>query len=193
VYKLKPRDVERCLFTYKQLLQRRQKRKGFLHRIIIGDKKWIHYDNSKRRRSWDKSSHASISSTNPNIHDSKLLLCIWCMRSAGCSLLWTAQTERNHHERSPLIILDASSIEGKTLYEQRHDKVILQHDSARPHVAQPVKPYLETSLNGKFYSTRCIHSILPLPIITCFDRWHMAWLSSTSIFMKMPKNGSTLR
>ena len=29
-------------------------------------------------------------------------------------------------------------------YEQRHDKVILQHDNARPHVAQAVKKYLET-------------------------------------------------
>ena len=29
-------------------------------------------------------------------------------------------------------------------YVERHDKVILQHDNARPHVAQPVKTYLET-------------------------------------------------
>ena len=29
-------------------------------------------------------------------------------------------------------------------YEQRHEKVILQDDNARPHVAKPVKIYLET-------------------------------------------------
>ena len=33
-----------------QLLQR-QNRKGFLHRIVTHDEKWVHYDNSKCRRS----------------------------------------------------------------------------------------------------------------------------------------------
>jgi len=63
------------LFTCEQLLQ--QKRKGFLHCIVTGHDKWIHYDNPKRRRSWDKPGHASTSSAKSNIQDSKFLLCIW--------------------------------------------------------------------------------------------------------------------
>jgi len=48
LYELKPRDIERRFFTCEQLIQRQQ-RKGFLHRIVIGDEKWIFYDNSKKK------------------------------------------------------------------------------------------------------------------------------------------------
>jgi len=46
-YELKPRDVERRFLMCELLLQR-QKRKGFLHRIVTGDEKWIHYDNQNQ-------------------------------------------------------------------------------------------------------------------------------------------------
>ena len=48
-YKLKPNDVERRLCTCEQLLQR-HKQKGFLHRIVTGDEKWIHYNNPRWKR-----------------------------------------------------------------------------------------------------------------------------------------------
>jgi len=50
-YELKPRNVERRFFTCEMLLAR-HKRKGFLHRIVTSDEKWIHYDNLKKRKSW---------------------------------------------------------------------------------------------------------------------------------------------
>ena len=74
-YDLKPRDVERPFFAYEQLLQR-EKRKGFLHRIVTGDEKWNHYSNPKRRKSWGLLGHASTSSARPNIHAAKVMLCI---------------------------------------------------------------------------------------------------------------------
>nr|CDS33528.1 Mariner Mos1 transposase [Hymenolepis microstoma] len=46
-HELKPRDVELSLFTCEQLAER-QRGKGFLHRIVIGDGKWVHYSNLKR-------------------------------------------------------------------------------------------------------------------------------------------------
>ena len=40
--------------------------------------------------------------------------------------------------------LSRAPCEKQPQYEQRHEKMILQHDNARPHVAKPVKTYLET-------------------------------------------------
>ena len=60
---------------------------------------------------------------------------------------FTITTEPNHHRRSLPNRIDEfeSSIERKTSqYAERHDKFILQHDNARPHVAKVVKTYLKT-------------------------------------------------
>jgi len=43
--------------------------------IVTGDEKWIHYDNSKKRKSWGPPGHASTLA-KPNI-GKKLMLCIW--------------------------------------------------------------------------------------------------------------------
>jgi len=78
-YELKPRDIEKQFFTCEQLIQRQQK-KGFLHRIVIGDEKWIFYDNPKKKKYYAKpgqSLSSTSTSTWPNIHSSKIMLCIW--------------------------------------------------------------------------------------------------------------------
>jgi histone-lysine N-methyltransferase SETMAR len=75
-HELKERDIERRK-TICELLLQRQQRKGFLHRIVTGDEKWIHYDNPKRKPAWVKPGEAAPSTPKPNIHGSKVMLCIW--------------------------------------------------------------------------------------------------------------------
>ena len=111
-YELKPRDVKQDLVMCEQLLQQ-QKRKGFLHRIMSNDEKWIHYNNPKCRRSWGKASHASTSMAKPNIHGLKHLLCIWW--DLLDVVYYAAQTNWNHHGKSLSTTIDVfeSSIEEK--------------------------------------------------------------------------------
>lgn len=144
-YQLKQRDVERRFFTCEQLLQR-QKRKGFLHRIVTGDEKWVHYDNPKRRATYGYPGHASSSTGKPNIHGEKIMLCIWWDQLGVIyyELLKPNETITGALYRTQLMRLSRALREKRPQYEERHDKVILQHDNARPHVAQVVKTYLET-------------------------------------------------
>ena len=52
-HELKPRDVERR-FCMSEMLLEGHKKKSFVHRIVTGDEKWIHYDNPKRKKSYVK-------------------------------------------------------------------------------------------------------------------------------------------
>lgn len=148
-HELTPRDVERRFFTCEQLLQR-QKRKGFLHRIVTGDEKWIHYDNPTpkkyRARRGEPRPSTSTSTPKQDIHGSKVMLCIWWDQKGVIyyELLQPNETINGDRYRLQLIRLSRALREKRLEYEQRHEKVILQHDNARPHIANQVKTYLET-------------------------------------------------
>ncbi|GJQ72694.1 hypothetical protein Trydic_g1351 [Trypoxylus dichotomus] len=52
-------------------------KKGVLHRIITGDKEWIHYDNPKCKLAWVKPGELVPSKPKRNNHGLKVMLCIW--------------------------------------------------------------------------------------------------------------------
>lgn len=117
-----------------------------MHRIVTGDEKWIHYDNPKKRKSWVKPGEPSTSTAKPNIHGKKLMLCIWWdqLGVVYYELLKPSETITGALYRTQLMRLSRALKEKRAHYYSRHDKIILLHDNARPHVAAPVKTYLET-------------------------------------------------
>ncbi|GFX77147.1 hypothetical protein TNCV_1679301 [Trichonephila clavipes] len=77
-YELKPRDVECRLFSCEQLFQR-QNRKVFFTSNRTSGRKLDPLRKSKAQKIGEgaKLGHASTSTTEPNIHGKKLMLCIW--------------------------------------------------------------------------------------------------------------------
>ncbi|GFV45577.1 mariner Mos1 transposase [Trichonephila clavipes] len=138
-----PRYVERRLFACEQLLAR-QRQKGFLHCIVTGDEKWVRYDNPKRRKSRGYPGHASTSTAKPNIHGSKVMLRIWWLGVVYYELLKPTEKIPSDRYRTQLVRLSRALKNKLPQYNEIHDKVILQHDNARSHVAKVVNTYLET-------------------------------------------------
>ena len=54
------------------------------------------------------------------------------------------ETITGQRYQMPLMRLSRVLREKRPQYEQRYEKVILQHDNARPHVPKPAKTYLQT-------------------------------------------------
>lgn len=162
LYELKSRDVERRFLMCELLLQR-QKRKCFLHRIITGDEKWIHYDNPKRKKSWGMPGHASTSSPKPNIHGSKLLLCIWWDQQGIIYYeLHTATKNQIRCNRTPY---SSNQLIGKR-GETTHYPSRPYHCSRTGIVSFKIAPLSNTRIGGnrKYFATKynetieiCVH------------------------------------
>ncbi|KAG5324841.1 MOS1T transposase, partial [Pseudoatta argentina] len=190
-YELKPRTTASTA---------EKKRFSFLHRIVTGDEKWIHYDNPKRRKSsilktkridfrtkraFDALDFATRGSPSSEDFIEETIVETDRANSPSARLKVTIAKRERERERegererrgkkgfSCLLyflaghpysgewlfyreekeerkclenrgVSPAMHPEKRPLYAQRHDKVILSHDNARPHVAKPVKTYLET-------------------------------------------------
>lgn len=143
-YELTERNMEKRKTTCEILLER-QKRKSFLHRIVTGDEKWIYFDNPKRKRSWTDPGQPAKSTAKPNIHGKKVLLCIWWDQQGVLyyELLKPGETVTANRYQQQLTRLSEELRGKRPEWPTRHNKVILLHDNARPHVAKPIKDTVE--------------------------------------------------
>jgi len=106
------------------------RKKDFLHKIITGDKKWILYDNSKRRKSWVDPGQSSTSTSKSNIHAKKILLSIWWDWKHVLSYELLQPSETITADQQQLTNLSDALEEKRPFTDQEHRKVILPHDNA---------------------------------------------------------------
>lgn len=139
-YELTERNKQQRKTTCEILLERFQ-RKSFLHRIVTGDEKWIFFDNPKRKQSWVSPGEPVKSTSKPNIHGKKVLLCIWWDQRGILyyELLQPGETVTANRYEQQLVQLRNQIGAKRPEWADRHDKVILLHDNARPHVARSIK------------------------------------------------------
>ena len=90
--------------------------------------------------------NAYTSTARTNIYGAKVMLCIWWDQLVVVyyELLKRSKTIIEDRHWTQVMLLSRALKEERPQYQERHDKVILQHDIARPHIARLVKTYLET-------------------------------------------------
>ncbi|GJQ84612.1 hypothetical protein Trydic_g10222 [Trypoxylus dichotomus] len=88
---------------------------------------------------------------------SKVMLCIWSDQVGVIyyELLKPNETITGERYGLELMRLSRALRENRKQHEQRHEKVILQHDNARPHVAKPVKTYLGSPTSPAIFHRYC--------------------------------------
>jgi len=123
-YELKPRDVEWRLFACEQLLEK-QRRKGFLHRIVTGDEKWVTIIPSAEN-------HGEFPAMLPRRRPNRIFTPLqshalyWDQLSVVYyELLKPIETITGDRYRTQLMHLSRALKDKRPQYNERHDKVIL--------------------------------------------------------------------
>ncbi|UYV82070.1 hypothetical protein LAZ67_21000657 [Cordylochernes scorpioides] len=125
-YELKPGNIERCICTC-ELLLKRQNRKGFFASNRDGGRKVDSLRQPKAQK----------------IVEANAVHLVGSARSDLLELLQPNETITGERYQQQLMRLSRALKIKRPLYAKRHDKVIYQHDNARPHVAKVVKETLE--------------------------------------------------
>ena len=114
----------------------RNKREGFLHRIVTSDEKWICYDNRKRSGQWLDRDQRPGRCPKPPLHPQKVLLLVWWSMVGVIHHVFLRRGETITAERysAELHEMHRKLVRKHPAMVNRHG-VLMLHDNPHPHVA----------------------------------------------------------
>ncbi|KAG9436972.1 Ammar1 transposase [Apis mellifera carnica] len=105
----------------------------FLKRLIIGDEKWVVYNNIKWKRSWNRPREPAQTTSKADIHQKKVLLSVWWDYKG---IVYFELLPPNRTINSVVYIEQLTKL-NNAIEEKRPEltnrKVVFHHDNARPH------------------------------------------------------------
>lgn len=124
-------------------------RRGYFYpRLITCDESWILYDNKTRKAVWRRADEASYRVPKPNLHQRKLMLCIFWNRDGPIhwEFLQTGVSINSDLYCKQLTAVDLAvqARRGQGLFK---GKVLFHQDNARPHTSQQTLNHIRNTLN----------------------------------------------
>ncbi len=127
------------LARHRQALNEHQ---SFLKRIITGDEKWCMYVNMKQRKGWVSPNKQATPRVKPELHPQKTMLSVWWDWEGVIHFELLPRNETITAQLYTEQLRRLSNAVDEKRPHRRHN-VILQHDNARPHIANVVKLAIE--------------------------------------------------
>lgn len=115
----------------------------FLYRIVTGDEKWCLYVNMKQRKEWLSPDKQATPRAKQDLHPRKTMLCIWWDWEG---IILYELLDRNQTVNAELYVQQMHRL-NNAIQQKRPDRqngVLLQHDNARPHIANMTKEAIQT-------------------------------------------------
>lgn len=127
-------------FSICDMLIKRNETSPFLRQVVTGDEKWIVYDNAVRKRSWGQSSEPPQAAPKANIHQKKVMLCVWWDFKG---VIYYELLPQNQTINSDVYCCQLDNL-NQEIKEKRPELanrkgVLLHQDNARPHVSSTTR------------------------------------------------------
>ena len=109
-----------------EILLEGHKKKSFLHWIVTGDKKWIHYAKYQGKKIIYETRPTSQITAKPNIHGANVMVSVWWDQKAVlyCELPKPGENIIGERYRTQLICLKRAIAEKRPEYATRHKAII---------------------------------------------------------------------
>ena len=114
----------------------------FLYRIVTGDEKWCLYVNMKQRKEWLSPKKQATPRAKKDLHPRKIMLCVWWDWEG---IIHYELLERNQTVNAELYVQQLHRL-NEAIQQKRPNRrngVLLQHDNARPHIANMTKAAIQ--------------------------------------------------
>lgn len=114
----------------------------FLYRIVTGDEKWCLYINMRQRKEWLSPDKKATPRAKQESHPRKIMLCVWWDWEG---IIHHELLGHNQTVNADLYVKQLHRV-NKAIQQKRPNRqnsVLLQHDNARPHIANMTKAAIQ--------------------------------------------------